>query len=383
MPAQTIQPAQTVKTKIHYIDNLRVLLTVLVILHHTTITYGGPGGWYCRDPTTSTGALIPMTLFVATNQAFFMGFFFFLSALFTDVSYYKKGARQFIADRLKRLGIPLLFYSLLFAPVLNYLVYRFGQGKTASFLQYLGGYDSWISFGVLWFVAALLLFTLVYAAIQKINAGKAHKAYSLPGNNTILLFAAALGVISFVVRIFFPVGWVLQPVGFQLGHFTQYIALFCLGIVASRNNWLNKLDVKRGRRWLMLSILMVLVIFPSFYAVKEATHSPLDAFQGNGSWQSFLSAVWEQVTGISIIMALLCITKAKWNTSTPFMQKMARAAFATYIIHPLIVISFTLFLKGWQVNPAFKLLAAAPVVVIASFMLGSLLVKIPVVKNIV
>src|SRR5436190_23977781 len=95
---------------IDYIDNLRVLLTVLVILHHTCITYGAPGGWYFYDKTSNETVLIAMTWFVATNQSFFMGFFFFLAALFTESSYIRKGAVQFLLDRLKRLGLPLLFY---------------------------------------------------------------------------------------------------------------------------------------------------------------------------------------------------------------------------------------------------------------------------------
>lgn len=380
---QATATAPAIKNKIYYIDNLRVVLTVLVILHHTVITYGGPGGWYYSEPTSSIGALIPMTLFVATNQAFFMGFFFFLSALFTEPSYHKKGPAKFLADRLKRLGLPLVFYSFLFSPFLSYLVYTYGYGKKATYLQYLGGYDNWISFGVLWFVAALLVLTFVYMLVQKLNAGKPRKPRPLPNDKAIFFFALGLGVVSYLVRIFFPVGWVLKPVGFQLGHFPQYIALFSLGIIASRNNWLAQLNPVRGRKWLIWALVLVFVIFPSVFAASKITHSSIDDFQGRGSWQSFTSAIWEQLTGISIIMALLCITKAKWNKSSSFIQKMTRASFATYIIHPLVVISLTLLFKGWQVNPAFKLLAVAPFVVIGSFLLGSLLVKLPGVKNVV
>src|SRR3954453_8679914 len=203
------------RTKINYIDNLRVLLTILVILHHTSICYGAPGGWYYTDKTTNEGALIAMTLFVATNQAFFMGFFFFLSALFTERSYIKKGSLTFTKDRLKRLGLPLLFYSFILSPVLNFLVYRFGYNKTATFIQFLSGYDDWVDPGVLWFVAALLLFTLLYVAVQQLSIAKKHTPCLLPANYIILLFALALGIISYVVRIIFPVGWVLHPLGFQ------------------------------------------------------------------------------------------------------------------------------------------------------------------------
>src|SRR5882757_10572481 len=105
--------------KIYYIDHLKVVLTVLVILHHSFITFGAPGGWYYTQKTTQMGALIPMTMFVAVNQAFFMGFFFFLSAYFVGPSFNKKGAAKFVSDRLVRLGLPLVFYSFILSPLLS------------------------------------------------------------------------------------------------------------------------------------------------------------------------------------------------------------------------------------------------------------------------
>src|SRR6202012_5995238 len=110
----------------------------------------------------------PMVLFVSVNQSFFMGFFFFLSAYFTGPSYDKKGPSRFIKDRLVRLGIPLVFYSFVLGPFMNYLVYYFGYDHHISFSQFLSGYNDWIDFGVLWFVAALLLFTLIYVAWRQI-----------------------------------------------------------------------------------------------------------------------------------------------------------------------------------------------------------------------
>ena len=373
---QTVQG----KTKIFYIDNLRVLLTVLVILHHTFISYGAPGGWYFTDKTTNETALIIMTLFVATNQAFFMGFFFFLSALFTETSYTKKGATKFIADRLKRLGIPLLFYSFVLSPFMNFLVYRFGYGKQATFAQYLGGYDDWIDPGVLWFVAALLIFTLVYILLKQFNKDRQYRHFAMPGNRSVLIFALALGVVSYLVRIIFPVGWVLHPLGFQFAHFPQYICMFILGIIASRNNWMNSIEFKTGRRWLIVALLLVFVIFPTIFLLAN---SPLDTFQGNGTWQSFIAAMWEQVTGISIMVAISGIAKQKWNYTTVLLQRMSGAAFATYIFHPLFVISLCLLLKSWQVDPSIKLLIAAPFAVVLSFSFGWFVTKLPVAKNIV
>ena len=374
---------QKTSNKIFYIDNLRVLLTALVILHHTCITYGGPGGWYFTDATSNTTALIFMTMFIATNQAFFMGFFFFLAAFFSDISYQKKGALKFVTDRLKRLGIPLLFYSFILSPCMNFLVYKFGNSGKATFMQYVSGYDDWIDFGVLWFVAALLLFTLIYVVIRSNTNKQTFKQHTLPRNNYILLFAFAIGIISYVVRIFFPVGWVLHPVGFQPGHFTQYIALFILGIIAYRNQWLKDITERNAWPWIRLVIILVLIAFPSMYGIKTATNSSLDTFQGNGSWQSFISATWEQLTGFSIIIMLLIVAHKKWNYTTSFLQQLSRGAFATYIFHPLFIISITLLLKSWQVDPAIKFLIAAPLAVIISFCFGVMISKLPVVKHIV
>lgn len=376
-----MQPAIS-SSKINYINNLRVLLTILVILHHTCITYGAPGGWYFYDKTSNETASIFMTLFVAVNQSFFMGFFFFLSALFTESSYIKKGAMQFTLDRLKRLGLPLLFYSFIFSPLLNFLIYKVGYNKPATFMQYLKGYDNWIDPGVMWFVAALLIFTLLYVLYMQAVDKKEGRTFNLPGNNTVLLFALALGLISYVVRIFFPVGWVLHPVGFQFAHFTQYIALFIAGIMASRNQWLNQIGHKKIKHWLLLAVIMI-IVFPLLYVVKTVTNSPLENFSGNGTWQSFLAAVWEQLTGISIMMALLATAKYKWNYTTALLKQTARAAYATYILHPVVVVSVALILNLWQIEPALKFLIAAPVVVTVSFLLGMFTVRLPVIKNIV
>jgi hypothetical protein len=369
-------------TKINYIDNIRVLLTILVILHHTCITYGAPGGWYFYDKSTNETALIFMTFFVAVNQSFFMGFFFFLAALFTEPSYIKKGASKFMLDRLKRLGLPLLFYSFIFSPVLNFLVYRFGDGKQGTFIQYLKGYNDWIDPGVMWFVAALLIFTLLYVLYMQRFNKKENQQYALPSNNKILLFALVVGLISYVVRIFFPVGWVLHPLGFQFAYFTQYITLFIAGIIASRNQWLNKIDNKKAKRWLMFALIMI-AAFPLLYIIKMVTGSALESFQGDGTPQSLLVAAWEQLTGISIIMAMLGITKYKWNYTTPLLKNMSRTAYATYILHPIAVVSIALILKDWQTEPALKFLIAAPLAVAIAFLLGSFTVRLPVIKNIV
>jgi hypothetical protein len=386
MQTATSTPAiETAKSvKIGYVDNLKVVLTVLVILHHAFITYGAPGSWYYNEKTTHQAALIPMTLFVAVNQSFFMGFFFFLSAYFTESSYKKKGAVKFIGDRLKRLGIPLIFYSFILSPFLSFMVYKWGEGHNITYLQYLGGFHHWIDFGVLWFVAALLLFSLLYVALMVLFKNAPMPVGQTPPKPAaIILGAITLALGSYLIRCVFPIGWVLQPVGFQLGHFAQYVVLFALGIVASRGLWLSKLSFKTGRLFTILALLMVIVMFPVLFYLLTVTKSPIDELSGHGSWQSLVYACWEQLTGIFIIVALLGTARQKWNEQSSLFKKLARLTFCVYIFHPLVLIGLSVLLKPWGVDPAVKLLLVGPGAVAGSFLLAGLLIKVPGVKVLV
>ena len=42
-------------SRLFYLDNLRIYLTILVILHHAAIAYGGNGDWAVKDPGVGRG----------------------------------------------------------------------------------------------------------------------------------------------------------------------------------------------------------------------------------------------------------------------------------------------------------------------------------------
>lgn len=368
--------------KLLYIDNIKVLLTVLVVLHHTFIAYSSSEGWYYNEETSLLGARILAAGCISINQSFFMGYFFLLAAYFTSSSYSKKGIFKFIKDRLIRLGTPILFYSFILTPFMCYLVYYFGKEHHITFLEYLSGYNSWIDLGVTWFIAALLLFTLLYAMVKKIFKITFDKPMRVPDSRSILLFSIILGIISFLVRIVFPVGWILKPVGFQLGHFPQYIALFTIGLVASKNNWFDQLSAKTGQQ-LKKSVCFCLLFFPVFFIVKFKLNTPPSWFSGGFHWQALLYAVWEQIIGISILATLLMKGKRNWNKTSELLAKVSRSSFAVYIFHPLIIVVFTLCVRNWSIEPAAKLLIMTPLIIIGSYVFGSLVLLIPGVKKII
>ncbi len=369
-------PAWKVQSKIYYLDYDRILLTALVILHHVFITYGAPGGWYFRQPTTDAVAKVGLTLVVATNQSFFMGLFFLLSSYFIEPSYRRKGAKTFVLDRLKRLGIPLVFYSLVLSPIMNFLVYRYGHHQQVTFPAFITGYDHWIDPGVLWFVAALLLFNLLYVLLRPGSLLQQHPI-KLPSFAGILGFAIAVGLISFLVRLVFPVGWVWQPVGFQLCYFPQYAAFFMVGLLAQQNHWLDQLSSQTGKKFFKIALVAIFVVFPLLFIVTTKLSLAMADFNGGWNGQSLVLCFWEQITGVSISIALLSYSRQHWNVKSAFFSKVARSTYSTYILHPLVVIGLSLLLAEVSIEPVVKLLIVAPLALLLSFTVGRLALRIP------
>jgi hypothetical protein len=371
------------KERENYIDNLRVFLTMLVILHHAAVTYGAPGGWYYKEVSDAELPKILLTMFVSVNQSFFMGMFFLLSSYFIPASYEKKGVAKFLADRFKRLGIPILFYSLVIHPVTVYALIKLNYHSEVSFFEYYVNQESWINLGVLWFTAALLLFTVVYVVIEKSRVVKLRVSSLIPSDKSIFFFGLGLGIISFVVRIGFPIGWTLDPLGFQFAHFTQYIALFIMGIAAHRNKWFAQLTYVRGQKWRRIALLIAPFGFILLYILSVATGGDTNKFLGGGTYHSLVNAIWEQLMGIALIVCLLGIGKQRWNTQSDLMKQLSRCAYAVYIIHPLVLVVVTLLLKDVELFPLLKFLIAGAVAVVGSFGIAWGLVKTPFVKSIV
>jgi glucan biosynthesis protein C len=84
-----------------FLDNLKVILIFLLILHHVGQGYGPTGGWWfymSQDPEK----LEWMGRFFAVNASFRMGLLFLISGFFFAPSYDKKGFKDFIIDKLIR-----------------------------------------------------------------------------------------------------------------------------------------------------------------------------------------------------------------------------------------------------------------------------------------
>ena len=111
--------------RLQFLDNIRWVLIVLVIVHHAAVTYSHVGSWYYNeDPKPGLIVTLLFATFLSFNQAYFVGFLFLIAGYFTPAAFDLKGFGAFLRDRAKRLGIPTLIYILVIHPVIVYWLLR-------------------------------------------------------------------------------------------------------------------------------------------------------------------------------------------------------------------------------------------------------------------
>lgn len=368
----------------YYIDRLRSVMTALVILHHTAITYGGPGGWFWkeRDPSADLSSLL-LTLFVATNQAYFMGFFFLLAGYFTPRSLERKGYASFLKDRFCRLGLPLLFFILVLGP-LTAAIANYGDGKGFwPTIQFLWQHQRIIN-GPLWFAEALLIFALAYCAWRKsfgaplLNSQRTPRP--IPGTIWWLLSAIGVGAAALAIRQFVPTGE--NVIGLQLGYFAGYIFLFALGIAAWRNDWLSQLTWKHARPWIV-SLILAWPAVPVAIFLVRAQHVPRSSLSGGFSWTAILYAFWEPFVAWGLICLWLLVFRARTNQPSPLWDWLNRRAYAVYILHPPVLVGIALLLHHWAASDLVKFAVTGTLACAATWLISDPAVRLPGIRSIV
>ena len=369
-------------SRLLFVDNIRVLLTILVVLFHLMITYAGTGSWYYTEGREDfiTGAL--GAWFLTVNQAYFMGLFLLISAYFVPGSYDRKGASRFLKDRLIRLGIPLALYSWIIRPLLAYLDPVRFPGPRPPFWSFLTeGYfreEAVFGAGPLWFIETLLIFSLVYVLwrlLARPRPAEPAVETGFPGYEFIALFALLLGVAGFLIRLWRPIGWNFVPLNLQFPFFAQYIALFVIGLIAYRRNWLLGLPETTGRLWLGVGVLMILLFWP--LALAGGMDKGIEPFAGGWHWQALAYALWESFLCLSMCIGLIYAFRRYADRQGRLARFLSRNAYTAYLIHEAVIIALAYAVRDVALYPLLKWGLVALVAVPLCFGLSSLIRKLP------
>ncbi len=379
-------------TRLAWLDNLRATVIILVVNMHACVTYSHVGSWYMKEgPEPAMGVKLAFIVWQLGLQSFFMGLLFFVAGYFSHHSLVRHGTGGFLRERAFRLGLPALFYMLLIHPFMVFVL--LGHPRVPDrpplgvlYWAYVTSGDVLRGSGPLWFVLALLLFSAVLAGWRSVRPRPPDEPdrgmVSAPGPWLLLGFGVVLGLATFSVRLFQPIG--TSVLNFQLCFFPQYIAAFAVGVAAGRHNWIEALANSRRARvagWLGIAAGPALLVLLLAVGGPPPESGPY-RYEGGANGRAFGLALWEQTAGLAMGLGMLALFRRRWARAGRVARWLSDRSFAVYVLHAPVLVAVTPLLRPLDAGPFGKALLLTLLGVGASFAAAEIARRMPGLRRI-
>ncbi len=307
-----------------------------------------------------------------------MSLLFLVSGYFTRKSLLRRGTGKFLKGRLFRLGVPLLIYIFIINPIAVKLAYPdlnilnwYIEGILD--LRFLG----WT--GPLWFVEALLIFTIIYVFFSRLFRRTQTRIRIQITNLNVFLLIVFITVLAYAIRLVYPIG--TDFYNLQFSFFSAYIIMFSMGIMASASGVFEKISLRDGKKWLLVSLgfgipSWVLIII--YGGVLEGNM----LIEGGMNWPAFFYALWESFICVTFSLALIGLYKHRVNVIGKFQQFLSDNAFGVFAFHAPVLIGISVLLKNIEMYPVLKFLLVSCLAVSLSFIVSFLIRRIKPLKRV-
>jgi hypothetical protein len=335
------------------IDNLRTLAVLLLLPFHTLGLYSYLP-YHLHEQALSATAHRTMLVM----HLWHMPILFLLAGCGAVAGLAKRGVRLFIRERLKRLGIPLLFGIFVLAPPMVYLE-RISPDVAnrwspidfdGSFLEFYPEFfrccypEANLSYHHLWFVNFLLVFSLVLwpAWLWLSGPGGARLAERLVPRPEAGWRLLLVGLILVACEI------LLNPISRYTFKFYEdwardanYILALLFGgwLFAQPRLW----DAVPRATW--PAVVLALAFTALFFAVDPTHGLGVLATWPDVPW--YMHAVWGAAEW-SWLIALVGLARRFLARPIPFITAFAPFSMSFYILHMPIVIGTAYALLDWQ-----------------------------------
>jgi glucans biosynthesis protein C len=347
------------------LSNLRAVTILIVITFHSILAYLAslPAGPYPFDSAPYRWVAFPVVdsqrwfgfdLFCAWLNLSMMALMFLLAGLFTAPSLAAKGPWTFLADRFRRIGLPLLPAVILLAPLTYYAAFRTtaADPSFSAYVQSLLALPFWPT-GPQWFLWELLAFTLVAALLYRVAPGVllalARGAAALAGNPFRFYVAlVAVSAVAYVPLTLFYSQWSwtnFGPVAFETTRPLLYLVFFFAGAaLGARGLGRGLLDCEGllARRWWA----WLLLTFAGFSIWGIASSVTL------GDWDQVPVAI-KLAAALGLLMGCASGCFFMIGTALRFLRKRRRVldslsqnAYRIYLLHYLFAIWLQYALLG-------------------------------------
>ena len=359
------------RERLHFFDNLRAFVIVLVVVLHGSMTYMAyaPTWWYVIDPQNS----IFFTWLVLLIDVPIMPILFFIAGYFALPSLQKRGVKRFLQDKFVRLGIPWIFGVLFLAPLVTYLIYA-SRNISMGYLQFWAT-DFWGKLyqqSVYWFLGVLLLLYGILCVVYNENP-KLRVNQLLTSQPSQRFWASFMGLMimgSLAMTVSFkPDDWthfyvlMFQPVRAPL-----YVGYFFLGMYAWRHKWFTT-DGYRPEvgPWIAGSLISALTYLASRWTTGDTPAAQVVL--------TIASQVLLNVYCLFALLAAIAFFQQRVNRPTRFWQNLAPNSYGIYYVHPLILYPLTYLLVTVSVDVVFKAVGVILVAMALSWAVSAIVLR--------
>lgn len=381
-----------------WVDYLRSALTVLVVVHHSSLAYTTFAKFdkiaYINSthPIVDARRWIGLDIFENFNDVFFMSLMFLIGGLFLSKSIAKKGNVRFIKDRFYRLFIPFLFLGTFFMLIAYFPSYYVAHNST-DIIAYIKDFfitEQW-PVGPPWFIWVLFLFNFLFVfvnpIIQKSRAGIDSLFYYFENKPYWFFIFFLLTTWVLYVPLAYNVGartWTgIGPFDFQLSRILLYFGYFLIGGMIGNTDFNqkifseNSLIIKRWWLWSLLAVIIYGILTigakPLGQLVKD---NQLTAFQG---WMVYYTIYVSSCTLSSL--ALIAVFRRFAKTPKKWWRSLSDNAYLIYLVHFVFVIWTQFLLLPYNMPALVKFALTVITAITLSWVISSLIRNIKLVKR--
>ncbi len=311
-----------------YIDWIRIFLIFSVFLFHVGMVFNG-WGWHIKNDVR-VEALNPI---MQVLHAWRMPLLFLVSGAGTRFALGIRSKWQFIAERTRRLFIPLLFGIFLLVPVQVYIE-KIGQYPSlANFYLHMfdGVYPTGnFSWHHLWFIVYLFFISLIFLPMISFYRSKYYPAFEVglermvSGRGGLMLFYLPLIVSQVILRPYFPE----ETHGFADDW--AYICLFSLyflyGFILAGSQRMVGFMVRDCKIMLLTTIAAIVVM----YSALGFTHN------SRTGWMIY--DILSLLMSWSVTLAVLGYFRKFLNSDHPWRRPLNEAIYPFYLLHQPVII---------------------------------------------
>ncbi len=378
-----------------FFDLVRNVAMLAVILFHAVAAYSTmTPSWNVHDGTSILADLVRQVF-----DVFMMPVFFFISGYFVLPSLRRRSTRSFVADKLKRLGVPWLLGIMVVVPLAGYKG-QLNDSAGGAFLDYWVSYVGRIGtfqMGPLalgqttqmhfWYISLLLVFAIAFGLLYRFTNQKRGTPTSplsarLAPTASLLRVLLPFGVLTsaayFVTALLVPdTSWVTLDLllQFQPTKAGLYALYFGLGIYACSRQWFAE-EAFPGRPavWALASVLLI----AGFLVVGQ----PVFAHPADSQMLSpvllLTFALVRSFLCLSLLFALASFAIRYGNRPLPLNQELAAHSYNIYLAHLVIVVVLQNMLMMWTGGPVLaKIGIVALVTIVLSYWISRLICRFP------